>query len=132
MSILTFLAPLVSPIAKIFEKKQDRKIALDSIKGKLAQAKQDSSTNVLLSKAEWELAGQKLQDGTWKDEFVTLVVFAPFITALLGAVLSVFGMPELSIASAEMMTQIGGMNIDYGNLLYITALAGLGLRAIKG
>ena len=29
------------------------------------------------------------------------------------------------------MTQIAGMNIDYGQLLYITALAGLGLRAWK-
>jgi hypothetical protein len=132
MSILTFLAPLVSPIAKIFQKKQDRKIALDSIKGKLAQAKQNSNDNVLLSKAEWELAGQKLQDGTWKDEFITIVVFAPFITALVGAVLSVFGMPELSQAASQMMVQISGMNIEYGNLLYVTALAGLGLRAIKG
>jgi hypothetical protein len=132
MSILAFLAPLVSPIAKIFQKKQDRKIALDSIKGKLAQAKQNSNDNVLLSKAEWELAGQKLQDGTWKDEFITIVVFAPFITALVGAVLSVFGMPELSQAASQMMVQISGMNIEYGNLLYVTALAGLGLRAIKG
>ena len=132
MSILTFLAPLVAPIAKIFEKKQDRKIASDSIKGKVAQAKQDGQNSILLSKAEWELAGQQQQTGTWKDEFITLVVFAPFITSLLGAVLAVFGKPELSIAATGMMTQISGMNIEYGNLLYITALAGLGLRAIKG
>ena len=131
MSILTLLAPLVSPVAKLFEKREERKQAKETIKGKIAQSKQNGETSLVLSKAEWELTGQKLQDGTWKDEFITLVVFSPFITTLAGAVLAVFGKPELSIAAAEMMKQISGMNIDYGNLLYITALAGLGLRAWK-
>lgn len=131
MSILAVLTTLVSPIAKIFEKREGRKQATETLKGTIAKAKQDGVNSILISKAEWEVAGQKLQDGTWKDEFITLVVFAPFITTLVGAVLSVFGKPELSIAATAMMTQINGMNIDYGNLLYITALAGLGLRAWK-
>ena len=94
MSILSLLTPLIAPVAKIFEKREDRKNATIAIKGKIAAAEMSGTQSVKLSKAEWELAGQKLQGETWKDEFITIVVFSPFVTALVGAVLSVFGMPR--------------------------------------
>ena len=122
---------LVSPIMGFFEKREDRKRTIQTIHAKTAQARQEGETKVTLNESEWELIGQRLQGESWKDEFVTLVVFAPLITAMLGSIFAAFGHPELSQAAAEMMRAIADMDINYGQLMYITALAALGLRAIK-
>ena len=131
MNALSFLGPLVKPIAGIFQQREARKRAVQTLQAKTAQAQQAGATEVALNDSEWELIGQRLQTESWKDEFVTVIVFAPFITSLIGALLAAFGYPELSQAAATMMASIAAMAIDYGTLLYITALAALGLRAIK-
>ena len=122
---------VIQPVASVFARREARKEAVQVIQAKTVAAKQQGETEVALTAMEWELIGQRLQAGTWKDEFVTVLVFSPFITSLMGALLSVFGFPQLSLAAAEMMKSIAAMNIDYGTLLYITAMAALGLRAIK-
>lgn len=122
---------IVAPVAQVFALKQRRKTIVQTIQAQAAHAAVEGDVQVSLKRAEWENIAQRLQGGTWKDEFITLVVFAPFITALAGAVLTVFGYPELSRAATDMLTIINDMDINYGNLLMLVTCAGLGIRMLR-
>ncbi len=121
----------VSPIASIFSKQEDRKRAVQTIQAKTEQAKQEGKTQLELNDLELDLIRTKLQPESLKDEFVTVLVFAPFITMLVGCILSVFGYNELFSAANLMLESINKMDINYGNLLLLTASAALGIRAFK-
>jgi len=130
-TILSGLGVIAKPVAKVFTAREQRKTTVETIKAKTLQGKQQGETSVALSHAEWEVVGQMMQGASWKDEFVTVIVFAPFITSLLGALLAAFGYPELADASAHQLKAIASMNIDYGNLLMVVASAAIGLRFIR-
>ena len=123
---------IVAPVARIFEKRESRKKAVETIRAKTAQAKQAGETQVQLDIMEWEALSKRAEPETWKDEFVTVVVFAPFITMLIGSLAAAFGHTEMAQASAAMLIAINNMNIDYGTLLYVTVGAALGVRLWKG
>ncbi len=122
---------LVKPITNVFVKREERKKVVQSIQAKTAQGKQEGDTQIQLNESEWELIGQRLQGQTWKDEFVTVIVFSPFITLIVGAIFAAFGKPELSNAAATMLGEMNELGMDYSTLLWVTASAALGLKAIK-
>ena len=122
---------IVAPIARIFQLKQERKTVVQTIQARAAQTQTEGEVSVNLKRAEWENIAQRLQGGTWKDEFITLIVFSPFIVAMAGAVLAAFGRPELSEAAANMFAVIHEMGVNYGDLLMIVTCAGIGIRIFR-
>lgn len=118
----------IGPIAGIFTKRQERKINQDSIKGKLAQSKQDDSTKVELTDAEWETVNQSLQNQTWKDEYVTVSIVSIINVIMVGGVASAFGYPQLIDGMVIALTKLAELGLDIGFLVTAVVLAAIGMK----
>lgn len=119
--------------AGAFNKRTERKIQQDALKGKLAEKRIDSETQIELSEKEWELLSKKAEESTWKDEFITVTVMSIFIIIIVGGILSAFGFPEvlegIKIAIEELNLALNGTTL--GHIMSVTVYAGLGVYAIK-
>lgn len=119
--------------AGAFNKRTERKIQQDALKGKLAEKRIDSATQIELSEKEWEILSKKAEESTWKDEFITVTVMSIFIIIIVGGILSAFGFPEvlegIKIAIEELNAALNGTTL--GHIMSVTVYAGLGVYAIK-
>ena len=123
---------IVAPVAKIFEKKEDRKKAVSVIKAKTAQGTAEGKTSVELSNAQWDLISKRNEQDTWKDEYITILVTSPLVCILLGNLLAVFfGDTRLLEANTASLVQLSKVGIDMGELMLWTVLAALGLKTMK-
>lgn len=120
-------AGLVKPLVGMKNKKTDRKIAQDSIKGKLALVKEQGVQNVQLSESEWEQIGQTQMESSWKDEYVTVSIISVFNLIFVGAVAKAFGHPEILSGVVEGINTVNEVGGDFGFLLKITVGAALGI-----
>lgn len=73
---------LIAPVSKMIEAYQNNKRAKveakTAVEMKMAElSKQDSNL-----KAQWELVKAENESGTWKDEYVVLVLTAPYVLSL--------------------------------------------------
>ena len=130
-AITSLIGSVLSPVANVINKRQDRKIASDTCKGKLRQAKQDGELKVELNDQEWERVNASMQNSTWKDEYATVSVMSIFNLFVIGGIASAFGQPDLMegiVLSVKALTEVG---IDIGMLIQVTVYAALGLHVIR-
>lgn len=124
---------VVQPIAGIFSKREERKRAKESGEAKLAMAKQAGEQAVTLTDAEWEAISKKNEAGTWKDEYLTVIITSPLVGLLLGGVWLAFtGDARLLTGVQEGLKAIKETGVDMGELMYIVVLAGVGLKLWRG
>lgn len=129
MSALSALSVLVKPLTAVYETYIDRKKTKDSLKSKAALAKQADATNVTLTDAEWELASKQLEQDSWKDEYVTLVITSPLLGILGGSVYHAFTADDRLLQGVlSGIEAIGTLGIDMGVLMEIVVLAAVGLK----
>ena len=120
---------LISPIASIFNKRTDRKIQKDAIKGKVNLAKQQDATNITLTDSEWETVGQSLQSETWKDEYVTLIITSPLVLILTGSIVASFTEDtRLLEGVAAGLQSLAALGVDMGFLMNAVVFAAVGLK----
>ena len=114
------IKPIVTGVAKIFTKKADVKIAIT--KARNGQA---------LCDKEWEMVGKAAEGGSWKDEYITIIVTFPLLLMYYGVVTD----PNYTVfeASQIMMEKFNAFDTDngYGQLLWVTVLAALSIKALK-
>ena len=123
----------IKPIASIFEKKVERNIAKDGLKAKSALAKMDNETQITLTDAEWEIAKANSEGGSWKDEWITLVMTAPITLIIIGSCASGFGYGTEMIDGAVLgLTTLNEVGIPMAELMTATVFAGLGLKLWRG
>ncbi len=123
---------LIAPVAKIFEKREDRKKVVNVIKATAAAAEVDGKVAVALSKAEWEIISKNSEPTTWKDEYITLLITSPFLTIFAGAFMSVFfDDTRLLTATSEALGVLKELGVDMGELMLYTVLAAIGIKAVK-
>ena len=83
---------------------------------------------------ELQLLRTKGAEGTWKDEYVTLLVSVPILVSVLGSIVSIF-LPETGIVimtSAEQIKDImTGSTIDYSELWLIVVATSLGTKPFR-
>ena len=123
-----WITALFQPVASVLNKRQERKMAKESAKGKLALAKQEGQFNLEMKDSEWEVIGQQLQGGTWKDEYITVSIVSVFNLIIAGGILAAFGDDRLLTGigfAMQAMTQAG---VDVGTLLTAVVFAGIGLK----
>ena len=122
----------ISPIAKIFEKREDRKRAIGTIKAQATAAEVDGKVAVSLSKAEWEIISKNAEPTTWKDEYITLLITSPLLVIFVGNIVAGFGFGTALIdANTASLLAIKEVGIDMGELMLVTVLAAIGIKAIK-
>ena len=117
-------------------RRQERRAAEAGATAKLRQGAQDDAhareMAGQLSRAEWEAIGRRAESGTWKDEYVTVLVTLPLLTLFLGAILEPFGIGEVSAAGRQMIETLNALAGPYADLVTYTVLAAIGIRAVRG
>ena len=107
-----------------------RMIQLLGVVGSLAQTflegkveKQKAKAEVIKTAAQhdskWELIMAESTKSSWKDEIITVVVLAPCVMAWID--------PDLAKRGFDVISELPQW---YQNILYVTILAGLGLKGI--
>ena len=128
MSIGEIISGVLKPVASVFNKRSERKQNQDSIKGKLAQSKQDDATKVELTDAEWETVNQALQGQSWKDEYATVSIISIVNAIVIGGVLSAFGYPELIDGMVIALKTLAELGLEIGFLITAVVLAAIGMK----
>ena len=129
MSATAILGVIASPVTKMVTAWIDRKQAKDSLKTKAAMAKQSDSTNITLTDAEWESINQQVSDGTWKDEFVTLVVMWPWLGIFGGTTYLAFTEDaRLLDGTIAGINALQALQVDVSFLMNAVVLAAVGLK----
>lgn len=117
-------------------RRQERKAADASATAKLRQSAQDDAhaqaMAAQLSRDEWEAIGRRAEAGTWKDEYITLIVTAPIVTLFIGALCEAFGVDSVSAAGKAMVETLNSLDGAYADLLLYVVLAAIGIRAVRG
>jgi hypothetical protein len=133
MDPISAISGAVKGVTDLFNKKTERKLANDAIKGKLAQAKINGDHEVTLKDAEWESLSVQGQGETWKDEYVTVLVTLPLVAILCGGVYFAFsGDSRLLDGTIEALARLKELGVDMGELMYIVVIAAVGLKAWRG
>lgn len=129
MSAASVIGLLASPVTNLVGKWLDRKQAKDGLKSKAAMAKQSDATNITLTDAEWESINQQVSDGTWKDEFVTLVVMWPFLGIFGGTTYLAFTEDaRLLDGTLAGIQALQALEVDVAFLMNAVVLAAVGLK----
>jgi hypothetical protein len=109
-----------------------RMIQLLGVVGSLAQTflegkveKEKAKSEILKTAAQhdskWELIMAESTKGSWKDEIITVAVLTPCVLSFIP------GMEEVVRAGFERLSELPDW---YQNILYVTILAGLGLKGL--
>ena len=114
------LSGLVQPIANVIQKRNDNKTAIEAIKAKAAAGAVAADASVTLSKAEWQITGLKLTQGSWKDEYLTIVLTLPLFAGLI---------PGTDIVADNVQQLLGA---DYRTVFLVVVGASFGVRLWKG
>jgi len=107
-------------------------IQLLGVVGSLAQTflegkveKQKAKSEILKTAAQhdskWELIMAESTKSSWKDEIITIVILAPCVLSF------VPGMEDVVKAGFDRLSELPDW---YQNILYVTILAGLGLKGL--
>lgn len=107
-------------------------IQLLGVVGSLAQTflegkveKQKAKSEIMKTAAQhdskWELIMAESTKSSWKDEIITIVVLAPCVLTFIP------GMEEIVQRGFERLNELPQW---YQNILYVTILAGLGLKGL--
>ena len=130
--IAGLISGVVSPIAGIFSKREDRKLAATVGKNNLAQAKVKGERDVTMALHEWEAIMAEASKDSWKDEFWTIVLAGPFILLMIGPIIRIFtGDDSVMRATTEVLNQFKTVGLDYGSVLYVAIAAAFGFRWMK-
>lgn len=127
--LVSLISSITGPIASIFAKKVERKMARDELKTKASLAKQADATQITLTDAEWEIVKAQAEGGTWKDEWITAVMTAPVACIIVGSIVGAFGggseLLDGAVAGIDALNRAG---IPMPELMTATVFAGLGLK----
>tara|TARA_R100000149_G_C5771966_1_gene71932 strand:+ start:36 stop:464 length:429 start_codon:yes stop_codon:yes gene_type:complete len=113
-------------------KGQMRMIQLLGVVGSLAQTflegkveKEKAKSEIMKTAAQhdskWEMIMAESTKGSWKDEVITIAVLTPCILSFIP------GMEDIVKSGFERLSELPDW---YQNILYVTILAGLGLKGL--
>lgn len=127
---------VVEAVSGGVRRRQERRAADASAAAKLRQSAQDDAAARDLagqmSRAEWEAISRRADAGSWKDEYITIIVTLPIVTLFAGALLEAVGVTAVSEAGRQMIAALNGLNGRYADLLMYVALAAIGIRYLRG
>lgn len=126
------ISAVANGVTKIFTKKEERKKAIGVINAATKQVEKEGDVAITLKKEEWENISKRAEPDTWKDEYVTLIITSPLITILLGSFIAAFtGNTAMLEGTSTALSHFQALGLDMGELMWVTVLAALGIKAIK-
>jgi len=121
-------AALIAPITDLIRAKQERKLAKETARAKLAHAKQEGSQQITLQDQELEAVLASQMEKSWKDEYVTIVVLMPFLMILVGGVAAAFGEPRVLEGVSLSIQTLVAADVDVGTLMTAVVFSAIGLN----
>jgi len=128
MNPIAAVVQLGSAVAGLFRQRGERKMAQATAKAKLEQVKTQGAQSVEFNDQDWEALAQTNQNGSWKDEYVTVSVVSIVNMIVVGGVAAAFGYPEVLEGLALAITTLVTAGVDMGFLITATVLAALGMH----
>ena len=130
---IDWISHIVKPVSGMYNKRQDRKIQKEAGKAKLAQAKQQGDAEVTLKDVEWEAIAVSQNDGTWKDEYVTIIGTMHLVLIFIGAIYGVStGNMAILDGTIKAITELQKVGVDMGEVTMTVIYAAVGLKAWRG
>ena len=128
--LIAAIPAAISGIAGYLGKGQEIKKTREQAQAKLRLKKETGDQNITLTDAEWESLSTQKQDSTWKDEYVTIVLTAPIIMVLIGAVWNGFdpSNDKLLTGTLRGISALRDIGLDYGLLSTAVVMAAVGLK----
>lgn len=126
-----WITGLFKPVASVLNKRTERKTLREGALSRLAQSAQDDTQEINLNKDEWEAINARLQDNTWKDEYVTVSIVSILNIIVLGGLATAFGYPQVLTGIGTALKALTAAGVDMGFLMEATIMAGLGLSIWK-
>lgn len=98
-------------------------LATTFLEGKVEKerAKSEIMKTAAQHDSKWELIMAESTKGSWKDEIITIVVLAPCVLTFIP------GMEDVVRQGFDRLNELPDW---YQNILYVTILAGLGLKGV--
>lgn len=121
------LGLFVQPVAKVFEKREERKLAQKRLEGKLAQAKVEGEQQVTFNDQELEHLATQQKANSWTDEYATVSILSVFNLILVGGIAAAFGEPRVLEGVGIAINALSNAGVDVGFLLEAVTLAAVGL-----
>jgi len=131
MSVWNMVTGLFSPISEAYQSNQKRKQASESAQAKLALAKVNNDYQLDLNNDEWEALSKQNEGGTWKDEYVTVIITSPFVLLFLASIVSSASGDMTYLNAVNLgIENIKNLGIDLGELMYVVVLAAVSIKGI--
>jgi hypothetical protein len=127
MALKEILGLFISPVAGIFQKREERKLIQKQIEGKLAEKKADNAAQVVFNDQEWEQIAAQQKQNSWTDEYATVSVLSVFNLILVGGIASAFGHEQLLRGVGIAVSALVSAGVDIGFLIEAVTLAAVGM-----
>jgi len=115
----------LTPLANLATSFLDRKLEETKGKAAVAKAKAEAEAEVMKTAAthdsKWELIMAQSTQSSWRDEIITVIVLIPMCLCFIP------GMEDIVKRGFERLNELPQW---YQNILYVTILAGLGLKGV--
>lgn len=133
MSVIgTIVSGLTKPLTDAYAKNQDRKQARETGEAKIAQAKIQGNKEITLTDQEWEAVSKGNEGGTWKDEYITIVITLPLILIFAGSLFGGFsGNYTILDETVKAIGKLKETGVDMGALMTAVVYAAVGIKAVK-
>lgn len=97
------------------------------------KGRQEQKAKAAEAKVAWETAMGKSMDGSWKDEYVTIVVTWPIVQMFIGNIVFAFNEDaRIMLANQKSLEDLGLlMDTPYGQLMMVVVLAAVGIKGLK-
>ena len=118
-----------SKLVGAFNKKTKAKTTIDTINARAQASKESGDNKVTLTDAEWENVQAANQNNTWKDEYITVIVTAPYPLLLVGGIYFIFtGDERLMTGATAGLNAIQATGVNTGMMMTAAVFAALGLK----
>ena len=127
MNVASILGMFIEPVAGIFKKREERKLAKVQNNGKHAEARQQNAAEVTFNDQELEhiLAAQKQH--SWTDEYATVSLLSILNLIVLGGIAAAFGYSQVLAGIGIAVTALVNAGVDVGFLMEAVTLSAVGL-----
>ena len=133
---MNWLTTLASPITAIVKgvssfvsKKQEITANKERAVAKLKQSKQEGQQHIILTDAEGEAMLANGLAGSWKDEYVTIIITFPIVLIIIGVLYAVLtGDTRVLDSGTQAIKALNDVGIDMPFLMNAVVLSAIGLK----
>ena len=128
------IGKIVEGVSGYFTRKSEERTAVAAIKAKVDLARVNKESRLELAGHELQVLRTQGAGGSWKDEFVTLLVSVPIIVSMAGALITVYDPylgGRLMEAAHEIALIMTGDSIDFAELWLIVVATALGTKPFR-